>query len=90
MQEMFNKVLWEGLLSDPLSPEFELQARRFIHLFRGSAERPKVLSHITLARDHAYGPKWFEHEYELTIEIAFAIGMQFGYQLGICYPPIKI
>ncbi len=87
-QQMFDKVLQEAFLDNPVNEAVEQQARKLIQLFRNSTSHLRVLSGVVTARNIARFPKWFGHKEELTIEIAFAMGLQCGFELALRHPPL--
>jgi hypothetical protein len=81
--EMFDKVLEERFLNNPDEDGFRQQAMTLALIFRASKSRPQVIVDILhAARSSGHDSK------EDMAEIAFTMGLQFGFELGLSYPPL--
>jgi hypothetical protein len=83
-QQMFDVALRQKFLENPDDDAVTQQALRLTELFRGSLSRQQVLVDI------AHAAKVPGHtSMEQAQEIAFAMGLQFGFELALSYPPLS-
>jgi hypothetical protein len=83
-QQMFDNALRQKFHQNPDDTAVRTQAVRLIQLLRGS------LSHRQILVDIAHAAKASGRtSTEQTAEIAFAMGLQFGFELALSYPPLS-
>ena len=83
-QQMFDNALRWKFLENTDDDAVRQQALKLIQLFWGSSLRQQVLTDI----DHAANVSGRTSRQQ-TGEIAFAMGLQFGFELALSYPPLK-
>jgi hypothetical protein len=81
-QGAFNKALREKFYNNPDDSAVRDQALFLMRLVRGSEARSRILSDVTYAAE-ASG----HTSKEDRAEIAFCMGMQFGFELALSCPP---
>jgi hypothetical protein len=82
-QQMFDKALREKFQDNPDDEAVRQQAMKLIQLVRGSQSRERTLVDIMhAAKVSGHTSK------EQTAEIAFCMGLQFGFELALSYPPL--
>jgi predicted transposase YdaD len=80
---MFDKALREKFQDNPDDEAVRQQAMKLIQLVRGSQSRERTLVDIMhAAKVSGHTSK------EQTAEIAFCMGLQFGFELALSYPPL--
>lgn len=79
--QMFAKVLSEQFFENTDDPAVRRQAITLINLLRSSGYLPQVIADALSAVRVQKKPS-----IELTAEIAFSMGMQFGFELAHTYP----
>lgn len=83
-QQMFNKALREKFQDNPDDEAVRQQAIKLIQLVRGSQTYEQILVDIMrAAKVSGHTSK------EQTAEIAFYMGLQFGFELALSYPPLS-
>ena len=81
-QEMFDTALHEKFIDNAADAAVRQQAIRLVQLFRGSAAYSQVLSDVFHAAKISGHTSTGQ-----VVEIAFAMGLQFGFELALSYPP---
>ena len=82
-QQMFDKALREKFHENPDDEAVRQQAIKLIQLARGSELRERILVDIMhAAKVSGHTSK------EQTAQIAFYMGLQFGFELAFSYPPL--
>jgi hypothetical protein len=79
--QMFTKVLNERFFENTDDPAVRSQAITLIKLLRSSGCLPQVIADVLFAVRVQKEPS-----IELTAEIGFAMGMQFGFELAHTHP----
>jgi hypothetical protein len=79
---MFDEALQERFLENASDESVRLQASKLLRLLRGSRMHQQVFS-----RHWACGAVSRRTSTEQTAEIAFCMGLQFGFELAVTYPP---
>lgn len=80
---MFDKALREKFYDNPDDEAVRQQAMKLIQLVHGSQRREQTLVDIMhAAKVSGHSSK------EQTAEIAFCMGLQFGFELALSYPPL--
>ena len=81
-QETFDAVVYAKFINNSADNEVRKQAVRLIQLFRSSSAYSQILTDIS------YAAKVSRHaSKEQVAEIAFAMGLQFGFELALSCPP---
>lgn len=82
-QQMFDKALQERFFENPDDQAVRQQAKTLMQLVTTSRFRDQILTDIThAAKISGYTSK------EQTAVIAFCMGVQFGFELALTYPPL--
>jgi hypothetical protein len=81
-QSMFDEALQERFLENASDESVRLQASQLLRLLRGSRMYQQVLVDIGHAAQVSRRTST-----EQTAEIAFCMGLQFGFELAVTYPP---
>ena len=82
-QQMFDKALQDKFQDNSDDEAVRQQAVKLIQLVRGSQSRKWILADIM------HAAKVSGHtSLEETVEIAFSMGLQFGFELALSYPPL--
>ena len=82
-EQMFDKMLREKLQENPEDDSVRLQALKFMQLVRRSKARNGILADIMHAAKVSE-----QTSVEQVAEIAFCMGLQFGFELALSYPPL--
>jgi hypothetical protein len=80
-QGMFDKALREKFYDNPDDDAVRDQAIRMMRLVRGSEARTRILSDVSYAAEISSLTS-----IEARAEIAFCMGLQFGFELALSYP----
>src|SRR5271154_2201294 len=83
-QRMFNIALRDKFLENPDDDAILRQAVELLQLFRGSTLHHQVLVDISHAANASGRTSW-----DQAAEVAFAMGLQFGFELALSYPPLS-
>jgi hypothetical protein len=81
---MFDKVILEKFQENAADEAVRAQALTLIRLLRQSKTRSQIIVDILNA-----ATKSRNNSAEGIAEIGFAMGMQFGYELGLSCPPLS-
>ncbi len=82
-QQMFDKALQEKFFENPDDQAVRQQAKTLMQLVTTSRFREQILTDIIhAAKISGYTSK------EQTAVIAFCMGVQFGFELALTYPPL--
>ncbi len=82
-QEMFDNAVREKFQDNPNDGAVREQAIRLLQLARGSKWRGQILVDIMHAAKVSR-----QVSTEQTAEVAFCMGLQFGFELALSYPPL--
>jgi hypothetical protein len=81
-QRMFDAALQSKFIDNVDDAAVRQQAVTLLHLFRNSATHSQVLADVLHAARISR-----RTSVEQVAEIAFAMGMQFGFEMALTYPP---
>ena len=82
-EQMFDKTLRKKFIENTDDPSVRHQALKLLQLVRSSRSRDQIIVDIMHAAKVS-GPS----SREQLAEIAFCMGLQFGFELGLSYPPL--
>lgn len=82
-EQMFDKMLREKLQDNPDDESVHQQALKLIQMVRRSQARNQIIADIMRA---AKASK--QTSAEQLAEIGFCMGLQFGFELALSYPPL--
>lgn len=82
--QMLSRVLQEQFFENTDDPAVRRQAITLITLLRSSGCLPQLIADVLAATRISGHPS-----VEITAEIGFAMGMQFGFELAHTYPSLK-
>ena len=83
-QQMFDKAIREKFHDNPDDQAVQQQGSQMMQLVTGSQLRDQIVTDILhAAKVSGYSSK------EQTAVIAFCMGLQFGFELGLTYPPLS-
>jgi hypothetical protein len=82
-QQMFDNAVREKFQNNPDDGAVREQAIQLLQLARGSKWRGQILVDIMHAAKVSR-----QVSTEQTVEIAFCMGLQFGFELALSYPPL--
>jgi hypothetical protein len=83
-EQMFDKMLREKLQDNPDDESVHQQALQLIQMVRRSQARNQIIADIMRA---AKASK--QTSVEQLAEIGFCMGLQFGFELALSYPPLR-
>jgi len=83
-EQMFDKVIREKFQQNQNDDAVRDQAIKLIGLLRASQSRTQVIVDVL----HAVKVSG-NSSAEKIAEIGFAMGLQFGFELGLSYPPLR-
>lgn len=81
--EMFDRVVIDKFQENTADESVRAQLLTLLQLLRQSNTRPQILTDVLYA-----AKKSGRSSSEGVAEIGFVMGMQFGYELGLSYPPL--
>jgi hypothetical protein len=81
-EQMFDKVLREKFMENQADISVRNQAVALLQLVRRSQFREQILVDIKHAMNASRGNQ------DQLAEIAFCMGLQFGFELGLSFPPL--
>lgn len=82
-EQMFDNVLRQKFMDNTNDLSVRHQALTLLQLVRRSQSREQIITDIM----HAMKASGSSSKEQLA-EIAFCMGLQFGFELGISYPPL--
>jgi hypothetical protein len=82
--EMFDRVVIDKFQENTADESVRAQAITLMQLLRQSRTRDQILTDVLYA-----AKKSGNSSREAVAEIGFAMGMQFGYELGLSHPPLQ-
>jgi hypothetical protein len=83
-EQMFDKTLREKFIKNTDDPSVRHQASKLLQMVRSSQSRDQIIANIMHAAAKVSGSS----SKEQFAEIAFCMGLQFGFELGLSYPPL--
>jgi hypothetical protein len=82
-EQMFDKTLREKFIDNTDDPSVRHQASKLLQMVRSSQSRDQIVADIMHAAKASGSPSK-----EQLAEGAFCMGLQFGFELGLSYPPL--
>jgi hypothetical protein len=83
-EEMFDRVVSEKFQDNQNDDAVRNQAIKLIGMIRASKRRSQIIADIL----HASRTSSKESAQDIA-EIGFSMGVQFGFELGLTYPPLR-
>lgn len=81
-ERMFDRVIQDKFQNNPNDQAVREQAIQLIYMLRASSSRAQIIVDVLrAARSSGHESK------ESIAEIGFAMGLQFGFELALSYPP---
>lgn len=82
--EMFDRIVTDKFQQNPDDQAVRQQAVTLVKLLRASKTRGQIIVDVLHAANISGN-----RDSEGIAEIGFAMGMQFGFELGLAYPPLN-